>query len=349
MKEIIINTDNVEKPNEHNTFLENRRIVYDTKGCELSICIMAYNRLEKTKLCVESVLEHTKNIDYILVLADNGSTDGTYEYFKSVKYENKVLIKITKNITGVYGSNQILRHIRTKYYALLGNDTIMTYHWMDNMLKCIKSDERIGMVTPLSTNTNIYQLPDIPAWNSFEELQEIAREHNQSDPTKWKDFYRLIPIVALYRMEVFDIVGKYDPGYFHEFTEDDHEIRIRRNGYRIVLCGDTFIHHNHLVEERTDYDVRLLATKSGKNNYQTKFCGIDAWDDIDNHIIAYANYIKEAILPVKLKFLPGNSLPEGFSFAVAAPSGKPVRERSLFLTAFMPYISTLPERERWIS
>ena len=47
----------------------------------VSIIIPCFNAVEYTKQCMESVLIHT-NVNYELILINNGSTDGTKEYFE---------------------------------------------------------------------------------------------------------------------------------------------------------------------------------------------------------------------------------------------------------------------------
>src|SRR5262249_10445401 len=48
-----------------------------------SILVLCCNQLEYTRLCLESVLRHTRP-PYELVLVDNGSTDGTPNYFRAI-------------------------------------------------------------------------------------------------------------------------------------------------------------------------------------------------------------------------------------------------------------------------
>ena len=98
----IIDTMDLDSPKEENDIMESRKSISNLlngkNAPHVSILIIAYNRIDKTKNCVESVLKYTDDIDYELVLVDNGSSDGTYDYFKSVQYKNKKIIKITKNL-----------------------------------------------------------------------------------------------------------------------------------------------------------------------------------------------------------------------------------------------------------
>ena len=49
---------------------------------ELSIGVLAYNKLDYTKMCVESILQTVpSDVKYELILVNNGSSDETKEYF----------------------------------------------------------------------------------------------------------------------------------------------------------------------------------------------------------------------------------------------------------------------------
>ena len=50
---------------------------------KLSVITLTYNKLEYTKKFIESLYKYTK--DFELIIVDNGSTDGTVEFLKSLK------------------------------------------------------------------------------------------------------------------------------------------------------------------------------------------------------------------------------------------------------------------------
>lgn len=67
-----INTDRMNMPVDEKDLFAARQAAY--KNCNsrstaiITILVVAYNRLEKTRRCVESILNHTKGIDYELLL-----------------------------------------------------------------------------------------------------------------------------------------------------------------------------------------------------------------------------------------------------------------------------------------
>jgi GT2 family glycosyltransferase len=295
---IEINTGQMKPPGVGDDLFQNRAAIVgmqQTAGCaEVSIVVQAYNRLEKTKRCVESVLKYTKNVDYELILLDNGSEDGTLDYFQSVPYEKKTVIHVTRNIGVAYPILTMCLNQLGRFVCFIPNDLIVTAHWLENLLICIKSDDRIGMVNPVCSNTSNLQCVEFTYKNDAE-MQEKARQFNRSDPRKWEDRQRLITLGTLYRKEALLAIGwpVGDVGFFHDFGDDDNTFRIRRMGYRAVLAGDTWVCHDHRVNagEGKDPEEFQKSLHIGRKNFQEKYFGVDAWDDVNNYYIPYLPYL----------------------------------------------------------
>lgn len=285
---IIVSTDDMKAPEPGNTLYESRKNYFDTviykEGApEVTITIMGYNRLEKTKRCIEYVLKYTTDVNYELILVDNGSSDGTYEYFQTVPYKYKKIIRVTKNI-GVGGVSETLRQVGGgKFVVSLGNDICVTKNWLSNLLKCIKSDEKIAYVVPMMSNSSNMQDPGLE-FSNYKEMQEIAEKFNISDPSKWQERMRIVNPMSVFRIGLGRLAGVGDPGFYHDFVEDDLSLRIRRLGYKLMVCGDTFVHHDHDVFNMEDKDPEEFkkSLEIGRQNFREKYHGLDAWDDINN-------------------------------------------------------------------
>ncbi len=50
---------------------------------KVSIVLATYNQLDYTRLCLRSIRDCT-DVPYELIVVDNGSTDGTPEYLKTI-------------------------------------------------------------------------------------------------------------------------------------------------------------------------------------------------------------------------------------------------------------------------
>lgn len=248
----------------------------------VSVVVLAYNNLEKyTKTCVECILKYTTNIDYELVLIDNGSNDGTLEYFKSVVHPNKKVVRITKNIGSGYGGYQSFKQATGKYVVFVANDLYVTKNWLSNMLKCMMSDYRIGMVNPVSDYVSNYQSVDL-GYTDFDNMQLKAEAYNVSSPSKWEERLRLITLGTLYKRECLDMIGISDYGFIHDFGDDDITFRVRRAGYKAILCKDTFISHAGKITDKGQ-ELMQQSLEKGRVAFREKYHGIDAWDDVNNY------------------------------------------------------------------
>lgn len=292
---IIINTDNKISPSEGDDIYSSRKNVVDATADDdaplVSIYVLAYNNLEKyTRTCIECILKYTQDIDYELILIDNGSSDGTLDYFKSVKHPQKKIIQVTKNVGAMFGSNLGLNLTRGKYVVGVSNDIYVTKNWLTNMLKCVMSDDCIGMVVPMSDNISNFQSPDW-SYKDFEDMQEKAALFNVSDPKKWHEKLRLVTPIALFTRECLNMVGKADYGFFHDFADDDTTFRVRRAGYKAILCKDVFICHAGKI---TDKGIEIMAhsLQKGRETFKQKYHGIDAWDDVCNYEPTMMSFIE---------------------------------------------------------
>lgn len=263
---------------------------------EATILVAANNRLEKTKLCIESILQNTKDVDFDLILIDSGSTDGTFEYFKSLDYDKVRILRISKNISSGFSRFFVDINWIGKYYVTVANDLIVTPHWLSNLIKVAESDKTIGMVTPMASNASNCQGYDMK-FTDFDDMQKKAEAFNQSNPTKWHERLRLITLGTLYKKECLYALGwpLGDSGFFHDFRDDDVTFRIRRAGYKAVLAKDTWIHHNHKVFELENKTLEGFknSIESGRQNFKDKHFGIDAWDDVNNFIPEYVSVLKD--------------------------------------------------------
>lgn len=275
-----------------------RRDIYrglNGEEAEVAICVWMYTpkRLEKLRNCIDSIMKYTKHIKFKLVLTNNGGGKEIEEYYESIDYSDKMIIDISTNISSPHGLSVIQRYVKNKFCVEVLNDCIVTENWLDNMLRCINSDESIGMVVPMSTNTSNMQEPctgNIDLRN-HNEIQNFAKTYNISDPLKWEQRMRLMPICGLYRRETLEVAGISDQGYLHEFADDDHCMRIRRAGYKLMLCGDTVVHHDHFMDERNQL-LEQSNTNIGRNGYINKFKGLDPWLDFGNFVFPYLSDIK---------------------------------------------------------
>src|SRR3989338_3812064 len=116
------------------------------------IIIPVWNMKELTKQCVNSVIRHT-DFPYRLIIVDNASADETKRYLEGLAKRDDVCVRLIRNeenLGNSKGANQGIRSSDAEYVCILDNDTIVTDHWLSEMVKVAEADAKIGVVNPLS-------------------------------------------------------------------------------------------------------------------------------------------------------------------------------------------------------
>src|SRR5215469_14757217 len=98
----------------------------------VSVLVPCCGGLEYTKLCVPSLLKHSRP-PFELVFLDIGSLDGTAEYLAGLAAAAPVRVEVVRTATDL-GINEVcqeaMRQARGEYVVLLNNDTVVTNAWL---------------------------------------------------------------------------------------------------------------------------------------------------------------------------------------------------------------------------
>ena len=93
-------------------------------------------------------LELKSNIPGVsVVVADNGSTDGSVEYLKE-SYPNIRIIEFDKNFGFTGGYNRALKEVNTDYFLLLNSDIEVSDGWLEPLINNMDSNSKVGICMP---------------------------------------------------------------------------------------------------------------------------------------------------------------------------------------------------------
>ena len=272
---------------------------------ELTITVLAFNKLEYTKKCVESILETIPhNLNYELILINHGSTDGTKEYFESIKPTKQLDIKVN-GILGAIAS----RIIEGEYVISFSNDVIAGDNAIENMMRCMKDNPDLGFGVPSTPNVsnfqNIYE-----KYNTTEsEMREFCISNNKYDPFRHEKRARLCNPVTFFRSSIwFSAIGA-DGHYFSNnkanYPDDVLSMLTRRSNYKCILAKDAYCFHFGSItirdeisknEETAIYDRgrREFINVFGINPWGIGFCHHPLFDQL----ISLTSYEKVNILGI---------------------------------------------------
>ena len=229
-----------------------------------SIIILSYNTLEMLQLCIESIREYTEVGTYEIIVVENASKDGSAEWLK--EQGDLRCIYNEENQGFPRGCNQGLKIAEGTELLLLNSDTVVTKDWLSNLRRALYSDPTVGAVSCVTNCCSNNQQIEV-SYRGMEEMQAFAADYNKSNPTSWEKKTTLVGFCYLFKREVFDKVGfldeQFSPG---NFEDDDYSLRILQQGWDLLLCHDTFIHHFGHARFSKGYGDQEAAEKARRSN-----------------------------------------------------------------------------------
>jgi GT2 family glycosyltransferase len=108
---------------------------------------MTYNRLEYTKLALESVLADPTE-QFALTIWDNASTDGTVEYLKNEVNDPRIsdIIFSKENIGQTAAVNTVWGKSKADLLGKLDNDCLVTPGWTRTLAQAHQDIENLGVI-----------------------------------------------------------------------------------------------------------------------------------------------------------------------------------------------------------
>lgn len=215
---------------------------------QVSIIIPVYNALPMTQMCLESIYRETREIDFEVIVVDNGSRDGTARWLRAAqqRFPRLRVVRLKKNLGFSRAVNIGLQCSKGAFIVILNNDTLVSTGWLDKMLSIMHTDPTVGIVSPVTNYVGegaqideraVHVRPDPAAVSQY--AKSIAGRNEVSyEPC------RLVFFCVLIRRELINRIGFLDEGYkMGNFEDDDYCLRARMAGYRLAIARNAFVYH----------------------------------------------------------------------------------------------------------
>ncbi len=112
----------------------------------ISIIILNYNTFTLTSQCIQSIYQHTKAVDFEIILVDNASTEYPPDKFLEIFPKIK-LVKNSENRGFSRGCNDGIKHSTGDYILLLNSDTVLLNDAISITFNFLKQHQDVGVVT----------------------------------------------------------------------------------------------------------------------------------------------------------------------------------------------------------
>ena len=109
-----------------------------------AITFACYNQVEYTKKCVESMVKHGLDLSR-LVVVDNGSSDDTRSYLKTLPLGGLILNRA--NLGCGVAWNQGALALQAEWTIIMNNDVIVSKHWIESLIETAEKNN-LKVISP---------------------------------------------------------------------------------------------------------------------------------------------------------------------------------------------------------
>ncbi|MCX7591544.1 MAG: glycosyltransferase family 2 protein [Kiritimatiellae bacterium] len=217
-----------------------------------SVITLTYNKLEYTRRCLPGLLK-TNYRNWEIVVVDNGSTDGTWEWLHEFKRTGSpvpvTLVRNSINIGCSTARNQGITASRGENLVFVDNDvTLRSRDWLAKLGQSLRSRSDIGMVGPKL----LYPYPPFSIQCAGVAVSSTGRVQfrGRGEPREHPEFNRetevqaLISACLMVRREILRDIGGFDEAFNPvEYEDIDLCYRVRSRGYRILYVPSVEMYH----------------------------------------------------------------------------------------------------------
>ncbi len=241
----------------------------------VSIIIPVYNEWAYTHACVQAIIEHSGEIPYEVIIADDASTDETRELETYIT--GAVHVRNEENLRFLKNCNSAAKRARGKYIVFLNNDTQPQPNWLEPLVRLLDGDESIGLAgSKLIYPSGKLQEAggiiwnDASGWNYGRFDDPFKPDYNYV-----KDADYISGAAIIVRKSLWDELGGFDERFAPAYYEDaDLAFSIRKKGFRAVYQPLSQVVHFEGISNGTD-------EASGQKRYQAdnKAKFLEKWKD----------------------------------------------------------------------
>lgn len=233
---------------------------------KLNIIIPNYNGLHFLAKCLPSLKAQTFR-DFDVIIADNGSTDGSIDFIQS-EYPEIKLLRHSRNRGFSAAVNAGICASEAPYIMLLNNDAVLACDCLWHLMSCMERHPGAFSVGARILSSSLPQ--QIDTCGDYYSVMGYAFCHMQglpvsTAPVKTSSVFSNCACAAVYRRSMLEKTGLFDEHYFAYLEDVDIGFRARRLGFSNLHCPGAVVWHagsGTTAAKYTDFKV----FHSAKNN-----------------------------------------------------------------------------------
>lgn len=219
---------------------------------KVSVVILNWNGEALLRRFLGSVVQYSAGEGIEVVVADNGSTDGSLAYVRDTFPQVRIL-PLDRNYGFTGGYNRALAQLGSDYFLLLNSDVELRGRWIEPLLEAMEADPSMGAVMPkIRSQRDPRMFEYAGACGGFIDrlgflfcrgrvLKTVEADEGQYD--EQRDIFWASGAAMLVRADLYRRLGGLDEEFFAHMEEIDLCWRLQNAGYRIVAEPRSVVYH----------------------------------------------------------------------------------------------------------
>jgi GT2 family glycosyltransferase len=208
----------------------------------VSIIVLNWNGESLLRECLESLSRQTVTNREVL-LVDNGSTDLSLQLVKENFPEVKI-ITLPENVGFAGGNREGLKAAEGEFIALMNNDACADEFWIENLLRAMCEDERIGICSSklIIDGTKMINSAGTGITTASVGFDRgVGKKITLFD--RKESVFGASGAAALYRRKMIDEIGFLDDDFFLYDEDADLSFRAQLAGWKCMYVPDAVGYH----------------------------------------------------------------------------------------------------------
>lgn len=291
------------------SFDESKNLLVERSLVEtIDIIVPVFNALDDVKKCLISLDEHRDGFAVKIFVINDGSDNQTTEWLRTFCNSKPefTLIEHSENKGYTKAINSGLRLSAGLYVVTQNSDTIVTRGWLKGLVRCMSSEDSIGVVGPLSNAASWQNVPNLHsddgafAINELPDgvtVQEMAQKIAEISIREYPKLPFVNGFCFMIKRKVIDAIGIMDETNFPigYGEENDFCIRAMDAGFELAVADDVYVYH--AKSKSFGAERRKKLSQEGSEMLRRKH-GADRYDSLVRAIpnrIASLNSLRERL------------------------------------------------------
>jgi GT2 family glycosyltransferase len=212
-----------------------------------SVVVLNYNGERYLNGCLAALARQEVDGGFEVLLADNGSTDGSIERVRRDHQWVRV-VEIGRNRGFSGGNNVAFRAAAGRHMVVLNNDTMVQPGWLAALVAAADSDERVGAVTSklvFADRPDVIQNAGLLLLSDGGGADRGSGERDVGQYGRREEVFGFCGGAALLRRDMLKDVGGFDETFFAYYEDADLSWRMRLRGWSVLYEPAAVVQHVH--------------------------------------------------------------------------------------------------------